>query len=224
MSCSLVVPSLFHITKTADFLTRCRWRVTEISQIILVLLDSRCPPLHYPPSLESYLSSPHLSCKRTILVLTKVDISGPARAEAWSQYLKQRYPLLRIVQVESYANNASCKQRAHEPHIPSAFRQTLVDALKEAHVQLLQPPERIKDIPERLASWRPPVKSEINWDAVLLARGGNVGLAMSSAVVPKAKGAEAYDRFGAAMEGDGEEDEENTDPEFLTVGVIGMSI
>ena len=35
-----------------------RWRVTEISQILLILLDSRCPLLHYPPSLAAYLSRP----------------------------------------------------------------------------------------------------------------------------------------------------------------------
>src|SRR6185369_11980830 len=32
-----------------------RWRVTEISQILLVLLDSRCPLLHFPPPLQQYL-------------------------------------------------------------------------------------------------------------------------------------------------------------------------
>lgn len=74
-----------------------RWRVTEISQIILVLLDSRAPLLHYPPSLAAYLSD-----RRVILVLTKVDISGPARADAWSRYLTAHYPGLKVVQVESY--------------------------------------------------------------------------------------------------------------------------
>ena len=31
------------------------WRVTEQSQIILVMLDVRCPPVHFPASLRSYL-------------------------------------------------------------------------------------------------------------------------------------------------------------------------
>ncbi|KAI9057718.1 hypothetical protein FKP32DRAFT_1689029 [Trametes sanguinea] len=78
------------------------WRVTEISEILLILLDSRCPTLHFPPALTSYLSSvsnaPHL---RLILVLTKVDIAGPARAAAWTAYLHARHPGLRVVQVES---------------------------------------------------------------------------------------------------------------------------
>jgi ribosome biogenesis GTPase A len=74
-----------------------RWRVTEISHIILVLLDSRAPLLHYPPSLVEYLSD-----RRVILVLTKVDISGAARADAWTRYFNAHYPGLRVVQVESY--------------------------------------------------------------------------------------------------------------------------
>ncbi|KAJ9103200.1 hypothetical protein QFC21_002623 [Naganishia friedmannii] len=33
------------------------WRVTEQSQIILVMIDVRCPPVHFPASLRSYLRS-----------------------------------------------------------------------------------------------------------------------------------------------------------------------
>ena len=77
--------------------------MTEISQIILILLDSRCPTLHLPPALSAYLAgvsnAPRL---RTILVLTKVDIAGPDRAAAWTRYLTARHPGVRVVHVESY--------------------------------------------------------------------------------------------------------------------------
>ncbi|KAH9942929.1 P-loop containing nucleoside triphosphate hydrolase protein [Amylocystis lapponica] len=195
------------------------WRVTEISQILLVLLDSRCPILHYPPSLHAYLSStPHLATRtRTILVLTKVDISGPARAEAWTKYLYEQYPGIKIVQVESYAHtapsDAAGKARAHAPYLPSAFRQTLVDTLRAAHSELLEPPERIKDQPEKVSSWKPSVKRDVDWDAVLKAEGGQVGTVVGGPTVPRPQ--------RESGQGDNSEDEEEVS-EFLTIGVIGQ--
>ncbi|KAI0785451.1 P-loop containing nucleoside triphosphate hydrolase protein [Irpex lacteus] len=176
------------------------WRVTEISQIILILLDSRCPLLHYPP-------------KRIILVLTKVDISGPERADAWIQYLQTRYPQVRVVQVESYAEKQGTVNGKHvyEPHLPTTFRQRLVDALKETHKELLEPPERIRDIPEKVRTWKPPVKRELRWEAVLNARGDQVGTVVGGATVPKPKAlANVIDK------------EEEEELEFLTIGLIGQ--
>jgi hypothetical protein len=181
--------------------------------------------LHFPPSLESYLSSTHLSRKRTILVLTKVDISGGARAEAWTRYIKTRYSHLRIVQVEAYAekgtSSVSGSKKVFEPHLPSAFRQTLVDALKETHAELLVPPERIRDSPEKLATWMPPVKRELDWEAVLQAHGGKVGTAVGGVAAPRTKDS------NEALESDAKqedvESEDEAEPDFLTIGLIGMS-
>ena len=198
--------------------------MTEISQIILILLDSRCPLLHYPPSLESYLSSPHLSSKRTILVLTKVDISGPARAEAWTQYLRQKYPHLRIVQVEAYAEkDATAAQQVHAPHIPSVFRERLVNALKDTHAELLQPPGKANSSSESLASWRPSVRREVNWDAVLQARGDRVGQAVGGVAVPKAGGSNEHEEVEVA-EGYKHDEDGDAEPEFLTIGIIGTFV
>ncbi|KIY67195.1 P-loop containing nucleoside triphosphate hydrolase protein [Cylindrobasidium torrendii FP15055 ss-10] len=180
------------------------WRVTEISQIILVLLDSRCPLLHYPPSLAEYLT---LSKRKHILVLTKVDIAGPARVDAWTKYLQTAYPSLRIVLVESYAEKdlgwAQQGKAKYEPRMPDAFRHKLVDTIRELHEELLQPPEEVKSNPKRLAHWKPRIKTGLDWDAVHSARGNQVGIAIGGAAIPV----------------EGEEDEE---PRFLTVGVIGQ--
>ncbi|KAI0079643.1 P-loop containing nucleoside triphosphate hydrolase protein [Panus rudis PR-1116 ss-1] len=197
------------------------WRVTEIADILLILVDSRCPILHYPPSLSDYLSNPYLTRRtRVILVLTKVDIVGPVRAEAWTRYLKQRYPDLRIVPVESYqeksAGEGSGKRKVYEPHLPSVFRQTLVKALKETHAEFLQPPERLRDHPERLAKWKPRVKRDIDWDAVLHAKGGQVGHAVGGATAPRFKDQDETHRENS------DEEEIDIEPEFLTVGLIGQ--
>lgn len=190
--------------------------MTEISQILLILLDSRCPTLHFPPALSAYLSSvSNASRLRIILVLTKVDISGPERAAAWTQYLNTLYPDTRIVQVESYSERhphleGSSSKRILEPHLPSAFRRTLVDALRFTHAELLQPPSAP-------ANWKPRIKSEVDWDAVLKAHGGKVGTAVGGAAAPNPS-KPAPDEHTAEEHTDSDNDSE---PEFLTIGVIG---
>lgn len=83
-----------------------RWRVTEISSILLVLLDSRCPPLHYPPSFHAYLSALR-PARKIVLVLTKTDIVGPERVDSWKTWLRTKYPGCKVVGVESYRKQQS---------------------------------------------------------------------------------------------------------------------
>ena len=192
-------------------LYRSRWRVTEISQIILVLLDSRCPVLHLPPSLATYLGD-----RKTILVLTKVDISGHVRAQAWIKYFQEHHPNSRIVQVESYIERdviGDQGPKLYEPHLPASFRETLVNAIKEVHAELMEPPEDVKQNPERLKNWFPPVKREIDWESVLSPKDEKVGLSVGGAAVPRPKSPEDVQ---------GESDEQHQEPTHLTIGLIGQ--
>ncbi|KAF8640587.1 hypothetical protein AX17_000249 [Amanita inopinata Kibby_2008] len=184
------------------------WRVTEISQIILVLLDSRCPLLHYPPSLHNYLSN-----RKVIFVLTKVDITGPVCVNAWVNYLRTRYAGIQIVQVESYREVKRVVDQGRlrlEPHIPDEFRAKLVEALRIAHTELLEPPEDIKSNELRLKTWEPPVKRSIEWEAVETADGGEKGADDSSVVLNP-----------SAMLGDKEKGDAEDGMQYLTVGLIG---
>ncbi|KAI0315263.1 hypothetical protein OF83DRAFT_1277345 [Amylostereum chailletii] len=186
------------------------WRVTELSQIILVLLDSRCPLLHFPPSLSNYLSSPNY---RLILVLTKVDLSGPERAEAWAAYLADRYPGAKVVMVESYIPKTTVtteRNRRYEPHIPQTFKERLVAALREAHEDMLLPPKHIRDDAEKAYRWQPRVKRDINWEA-LLHSGPQTHISQ-----PGLKGKEKEPDHP-----DGEDDELH-EPNYLTIGFIGQ--
>lgn len=49
------------------------WRTTEMSSILLILIDVRCPPLHLPPSMIEYVLNLQPK-KEVILVLTKCDL------------------------------------------------------------------------------------------------------------------------------------------------------
>lgn len=199
--------------------------MTEISQILLILLDSRCPLLHYPPSLASYLAG--LPNRKIILVLTKVDITGPDRANAWSNYLEKRYPDVRIVQVEAYVakepgphdESTSKRSQRFEPHLPYTFRERLVQALREVHEELLQPPEQIRGHEAKVKQWKPNVKVDVDWDAVLSASGDRVGQVVGGPIAPRHSALESTTREGEGSEK--QETAEVVEPDFLTIGLIG---
>jgi hypothetical protein len=181
------------------------WRVTEISQIILVLIDSRCPLLHYPPSLASYLSD-----RKHILVLTKVDISGPVRTAAWIAYFNQHHPSIPVVPVEAYAEREQSVlhqgRTMYEPHIPQSFRQRLVDTIRQVHQELLQPPEKVRNNHESLAKWKPRgIRLDVDWDAVSSAHNSKAGSIVGGASAPRPE----------------DDDDGGEEPRFLTIGLIG---
>lgn len=181
-----------------------RWRVTEISQILLVLLDSRCPLLHFPPSLRRYLAG-----RKVILVLTKVDIVGPARADAWTEYFSKHYPDFRIVRVESYVEKEARAEhqgrKQFEPQLPRSFREVLVETIRQVHDEMSQPPDKVKSSPTRLQNWKPTTKQNIDWDGVLRVGASHVSTSRAREV----------------NEDESDQQLEDKEPEFLTIGLIG---
>lgn len=176
------------------------WRVTEISDILILLLDSRLPPLHYPPSLQTFLATLK-PARKIILVLTKADITGPAICTAWEHWLSTRHPGARVVTVESYrpkpALQGSARPRV-ESHIPPPSLQQLVDALKDAHRELIEPPAAIRDNPAKVAAWKPRVKEHVDWAQLL----------------------QPQDQRASHMKQSNEDDEDG-EKQYLTVGLIG---
>lgn len=55
--------------------------------MVLLLLDSRCPPLHCPPSLRAYIQNLKPR-KEIILVLTKSDLVDPDALIGWRSWLR----------------------------------------------------------------------------------------------------------------------------------------
>ncbi|EJD45742.1 P-loop containing nucleoside triphosphate hydrolase protein [Auricularia subglabra TFB-10046 SS5] len=180
------------------------WRVSEISEILVVLLDSRLPPLHYPPSLQSYLATLR-PVRKVILVLTKADVTGPDICALWELYLHEKHPGVRVVTVESYRPKPAAAQGRgrprYEPHIPPASLQQLVDALREVHAELCEPPQAVKDDPERLAAWKPRAKPDVDWE-LLLAPQDQRGL--------------------KPRQVNEDDDDEGAEKQFLTIGLIGQ--
>lgn len=64
------------------------WRVTEVSSILLILVDVRFPLIHYPPALAAYVKG--LKDKKVILVLTKTDLVPRWLSQAWKTWFEER--------------------------------------------------------------------------------------------------------------------------------------
>lgn len=173
-----------------------------------MLLDSRCPLIHFPPSLASYLKD-----RKIILVLTKVDITGPERTSAWVEYFHKTYPHLHVVPIESYAAKDEGEghqgRTQYEPHLAPSFRERLVTAIRHVHSEMLIPPAKVRISPERLSTWKSPVKADVDWDDVMKAMDANTACFRQT-------------------ESNGEELEttdrrEVKDSDFLTIGLIGTA-
>lgn len=143
------------------------WRVLERSHILLVLMDARCPLVHLPPSLESFLT--RFANRRTILVLTKKDIVGDHIASQWQTYLQERYQW-EVVVTESYQkrtpNEGQGKRSKFVPYLSPQSRTALFEAIQRVHKAVTTPPQRIRDDPDQLKQWKPPCHPNINWQAV----------------------------------------------------------
>ncbi|CAE6462086.1 unnamed protein product [Rhizoctonia solani] len=202
------------------------WRVCELSSILMLLLDARCPPLHYPPSLDAYIKSLR-PARQVILVLTKIDIVGEECATAWSTWLKNRYGGngVQVVGVQSYElvgyGEGQGSRVKYQPHMPTKLRDDLREALKIAHTALLDPPLKFKEDPDKLVNWRPVVRAQVDWEAI----GKDTN---EPAVVPT-----SYEEEGGEISGDADtvppndidEDappREYLEDKFLTVGLIGQ--
>ena len=127
---------------------------------------------------------------------------------AWVEYFHEHYPNYPIVQVESYAEkDAQQGKSRYEPHLAQSVREPLVEAIRKVHLEMLQPPDKVKNNAAKLHNWKPPVKQQIDW-ARLLKTG-------DSTVEGHASTSDYSVKESTEMHA------ETKEPEFLTLGLIG---
>lgn len=76
------------------------WRVCEISDVIVIVVDTRHPVLNFPPTLYEYVVV-QLK-KKMCLALTKSDIVGETVVTAWTEYIKEKFPQVSVVNCSVY--------------------------------------------------------------------------------------------------------------------------
>lgn len=76
------------------------WRVIEMSDILLIVVDARYPSLMFPPDLFDYLQNKLK--KNVILILNKVDLISSESALAWKNYFTEKYHGIHVIYFASY--------------------------------------------------------------------------------------------------------------------------
>ncbi|XP_068204635.1 guanine nucleotide-binding protein-like 1 [Palaemon carinicauda] len=71
------------------------WRVTEMSDILLIIVDARFPVAQFPPYLYKHLVEKEN--KGIILIMNKSDLLPPSLILAWKHYFAQHFPKLIVV-------------------------------------------------------------------------------------------------------------------------------
>ncbi|TPX60128.1 hypothetical protein PhCBS80983_g01995 [Powellomyces hirtus] len=83
------------------------WRVVEISDIILFIVDVRHPVLHFPPSLYDYVVKEY--GRKLVLVFNKIDLVTAETLHAWTKYFLSRFPKLVIASFSCYSKDEFLK-------------------------------------------------------------------------------------------------------------------
>ena len=131
------------------------WRVIEMSDIVLMILDVRYATATFPPALYDYIVSERK--KHFILVLNKCDLIAPELSVAWKRYFTDKFPELHVIFFTSFPSYNSMTVRRHGIKI-----KRLRANFKMAKEGALQIQEICQTLTEHdLSSW----KGKINGDS-----------------------------------------------------------
>lgn len=134
------------------------WRVLEISDIILLIVDIRFPALHFSPAFYEHCTK-NLQ-KDVILVLNKIDLVENSVVIAWKNYFRNKFPNLHIL---LFSSSKQIKQRRtrNQDHTQdqdqdSATTRALAAQIytAKAHRQLYECVNAIVDSRIDLGSWQ----------------------------------------------------------------------
>ncbi|KAI8097762.1 uncharacterized protein BX664DRAFT_327193 [Halteromyces radiatus] len=79
------------------------WRVLEISDVILLVMDIRNPLVHFPVSLYHYVTKKLQ--RKMVGVFNKVDLVSDFTVFAWQKYFEEQFPELHLATFSCYPND-----------------------------------------------------------------------------------------------------------------------
>lgn len=120
------------------------WRVTEMSDIMLVIVDARFPVAQFPPYLYEHLVEKEN--KGVILILNKCDLLPPSVIVAWELYFSQKFPKLLVV---PFSSLEGCKKK-----------RSLLKMAAESSLCLVDACQRLVEDAVNLKSWRNKIEEE----------------------------------------------------------------
>ncbi|XP_046588950.1 guanine nucleotide-binding protein-like 1 isoform X3 [Neodiprion lecontei] len=135
------------------------WRVLEMSDILLIIVDIRYPVLTFPPYLYTYVTKD--LGKNMILVLNKIDLAPAALVVAWREYFKIRYPKLHVLMFTSFPTYNLRDPNRDEKGLKSRRLKGKLKMAAESAQKLLDTCEQIVGDEVDLSSWRDKIREEM---------------------------------------------------------------
>ncbi|KAM0725204.1 Guanine nucleotide-binding protein-like 1 [Formica fusca] len=136
------------------------WRVLEMSDVLLIIVDIRYTVLMFPPYLYHYVTN-ELQ-KDMILVLNKVDLAPPALVVAWKEYFRSQYPKLHILMFTSYPTYNLRGNTNNEEGIKKRRRKGKLRMAAEGAQKLLEACKDIVRDKVDLSSWHEKIQEEMH--------------------------------------------------------------
>ncbi|CAG9764541.1 unnamed protein product [Ceutorhynchus assimilis] len=138
------------------------WRVLEMSDIILFIVDIRFPAVMFPPSLYSYVTN--TLNKDFILVLNKIDLCPPPLVVAWKKYFEEKYPLLKICMFTSIPGYNLVGQTTDKGGLLVRRRKGRIRMAAEGTQKLFEVCKSLVGDKVDLTSWQCKIKDEMQVD------------------------------------------------------------
>lgn len=150
------------------------WRVLEMSDVLLIIVDIRYPVLMFPPYLYKYITED--LGKDMILILNKIDLAPPSLVVAWREYFKKHYPQLHILMFTSYPNYNLRSSVNKNEGLQKRRRKGKLKMAAEGAKQLLDACKEIVGDKVDLTSWQEKIHEEMNseYDLEDLGRKDNI--------------------------------------------------
>ncbi|CAH2083344.1 unnamed protein product [Euphydryas editha] len=136
------------------------WRVLEMCDILLLIVDVRFAGMMFPPSLYEYIVKEQN--KNMILVLNKIDLVPASVVAAWKEFLTDKYPGLRVVYFTSCPGYNLAGGSSDKGGLQVRRRKGRQRMCAEGATKIL---EACKDIVRNevdLSSWDKKIKEETN--------------------------------------------------------------
>ncbi|XP_012219692.1 guanine nucleotide-binding protein-like 1 [Linepithema humile] len=136
------------------------WRVLEISDVLLIIVDIRYPVLMFPPYLYDYVTNKLQ--KDMILVLNKVDLAPASLVVAWKEYFHSQYPKLHILMFTSYPTYNLRGNVSNEEGQNNRRRRGKLRMAAEGAQKLLEACRNIVGDRVDLSSWHEKIQEEMH--------------------------------------------------------------
>ncbi|XP_018572298.1 guanine nucleotide-binding protein-like 1 isoform X2 [Anoplophora glabripennis] len=136
------------------------WRVLEMSDVVLYIVDIRYAALMFPPSLYDYVTN--TLKKGFILVLNKIDLAPASLVVAWKHYFQEKYPNLQIVMFTTLPGYNLIGKQSDAAGLQVRRRRGKIRMAAEGTLQILEECKKLVGTNVDLTSWENKIKEETN--------------------------------------------------------------